>query len=599
MTVLLLMACGGGDGGSDNGPADVQHGADDGYIETGPADGEPCDDGDPCTMDDVWLDGVCAGTEYDCQSGSPFCVHKACDGEGGCVVDDVKADFCFLDGACYQDGVANPKDACGECDASADQMGWSTAAGVTACSDGNACTVDDHCEDGKCAGTPLDCDDGDDCTDDHCDEALGCMHDNKEGPCEDGDLCSLGDSCVDGVCVGGAEVPDCNDDNPCTVDTCDPASGCVNVLDPAEACDDQNDCTLDSCNQDDGCAYDNVEGPCEDGDLCTSGDYCLNGECQTGANATECDDDNTCTEDTCNPLFGCIHAKLTGQCDDGWDCTYEDTCLGGQCIGKKTADCPDCEYDPNPHANKVTVFQIGTTGHPGQGLDLDDDPDTCAPTTDCSGGIDNELGLLAVFLNPGVTEAVDNGYLTYVLEFKDFKDDGTPFEVLMHGAYLHDSNPDCDFQSNECAYYVVSASFAVDCSPLANFDNAKLVDGHLKAGGNGYGFAVKTTLMGGGALEIGVSNIRIEADVQLNQGESQVVGMQGFMGGAVDKAELLLAIDSLPDDVFPLDKETIKGMLDTLIVNDLDSDGDGVDDAASISIRFDTIPADLVAPGEG
>ena len=602
--ILGLCACGGGGDGGDgggadsmgqdvppeSGPADVQ--------DTGTVDGTPCDDGDPCTSDDQFLDGVCVGEAYECPSGTPFCVSRSCDGEGGCVVSSVQSDYCFADGGCFGDGVANPKDDCAVCDAMAQPQGWSAAAGVTVCSDGDTCTTDDHCDWGQCVGTPLDCDDGNPCTSGECQPGLGCVQTEVDGFCDDGDLCSLDDICVAGTCMPGRPRPNCDDGNPCTVDSCVPATGCQNVLDPATACNDGNECTTDTCDAVTGCDHDPVGGPCEDGDLCTTGDVCLNGQCQTGNGVPDCEDDSPCTDDSCNPLFGCIHAKLSGDCDDGNECTVDDVCVGGQCTGNKTSACPDCPYEANPHANKVTVFQVGTSGHPGQGMNLDYDVETCAPSTDCSGGIDNELGLLAPFINSGVTEAVENGYLTYLFEFQDFVDDGTPFTLIIHSAYIHKSNPDCDFQNVECAFYAVSETFDVDCTPKGLFDNAVVVDGHLSAGGKGYGFNVKTTLMSGGDLELGITNMRIEADVQMSQAGTQVAGMQGFLGGAVDKGELIMAIDSLPDDVFPLDKETIKGMLDTLIVNDLDSDGDGVDDAASAAIRITTIPAALVPPGD-
>ena len=596
---FLSLSCGGGGSGNDLGGSDVPSDVGWGEVQdSGPLDGAPCDDGDPCTSDDEYQGGICVGKGYECDSGSPFCVHKDCDGEGGCMVSSVQKDFCFVDGACYGDQVANPKDSCGVCDAAADAQGWSAVQGVTVCSDGDACTTDDQCVAGECKGTVLDCDDGNACTVGHCEPGLGCVHDNIDGFCDDGDLCTLNDICIQGTCLPGRALANCDDGNPCTVDACEPSAGCTNQLDPATACDDDNECTADSCNEVSGCSHEPVTGACEEGDLCTQGDFCLNGVCQTGPDLPDCDDGNPCTEDTCNPLFGCIHAKLTGDCDDGQPCTTGDVCLGGQCIGKKTGACPACPYDANPHANKVTVFQIGTSGHPGQGIDVDGDPDTCAPSTDCSGGIDNELGLLAPFLNSGVAEAVGNGYLTYVFEFQEFKDDGTPFTLIIHSAYIHKSNPDCDFQYDECLFYAVSETFDVDCTPKGEFDNATVVDGHLSAGGKGYDFAVKTTLMTGGDLELGISNIQVEADIQMSQSGLQVHSMQGFLGGAVDKGELLMTIDSLPDDVFPLDKETIKGLLDTLIVNDLDTDGNGFADSASAAIRFDTIPADLVPPGD-
>jgi len=596
VVTALFLSCGGSGGETDSGPGDVTQdpGAGD-VIDTGPADGTPCDDGDQCTKDDVWKGGVCAGVEYDCSKGAPFCITRGCDGDGGCTVVDVHDGFCFVEGACFSDGAQNPKDACSKCDPALDQEAWSAASGVSNCSDGNACTLDDHCEAGVCTGGGLkDCNDDNPCTNDHCDESLGCVHDNIEGPCEDDDLCTLQDTCVDGVCTGGQEVPDCDDSNPCTVDACDPSVGCVNDNDPAVACDDDNECTLDNCNEETGCGHEAVEGPCEDGDMCTLGDSCVDGECQSGTDTPDCDDDNECTADTCNPIAGCIHAGVPGDCDDDNDCTVDDTCLGGICSGVKTGLCPDCEVTPNPHANKVTVLQMGTSGHPGQGLDLDGDPTTCAPASDCSGGIDNELGLLAIFVNPAVTEAVENGYLMYVLEFVDFEADDDHFTVHFHGADLAESNLLCDFQNDECEYHPLWVSFDAECNPLVSFDNAVLQGNTLTAGGPGYTFPLQFSLINGGQLELAIKNAQIEADVQLTQAGTQVFSMVGFIGGAVDKNELIDGVEKLPGDAFPIDKETVKELLETFITNDLDTDMDGTPDSASVAVRFDTIPADIV-----
>jgi Lysyl oxidase len=58
-------------------------------------------------------------------------------------------------------------------------------------------------------GTAADCDDGDACTDDICDGALGCLHAPLSAPCNDGNACTAGDACADGACVGGSPAPGC------------------------------------------------------------------------------------------------------------------------------------------------------------------------------------------------------------------------------------------------------------------------------------------------------------------------------------------------------------------------------------------------------
>src|SRR5207247_9781307 len=97
------------------------------------------------------------------------------------------------------------------------------------CTDGNACTTNDTCSPGRCAGgLPLNCDDGNLCTDDSCDPATGCVHTNNTLPCTDGNACTTNDACSGGRCVGGA-APNCDDGDVRPVGSCSPAGGCVHA----------------------------------------------------------------------------------------------------------------------------------------------------------------------------------------------------------------------------------------------------------------------------------------------------------------------------------------------------------------------------------
>jgi len=84
---------------------------------------------------------------------------------------------------------------------------------------------------GSCMpGTPVDCYDGVDCTDDSCNEESDtCDHAPNNGLCDDGVFCNGAETCEASSCQPGA-VPDCDDGNACTVDTCDAVSDeCMNV----------------------------------------------------------------------------------------------------------------------------------------------------------------------------------------------------------------------------------------------------------------------------------------------------------------------------------------------------------------------------------
>src|SRR5262249_32058776 len=75
-------------------------------------------------------------------------------------------------------------------------------------------------------GPAPNCDDGNGCTDDSCNPATGCVHTNNTAPCNDGNACTTNDHCAGGACMGGAAL-NCDDGVACTVDSCNPLTGCV------------------------------------------------------------------------------------------------------------------------------------------------------------------------------------------------------------------------------------------------------------------------------------------------------------------------------------------------------------------------------------
>jgi hypothetical protein len=119
-------------------------------------------------------------------------------------------------------------------------------------------------------------------------------------------------------------APNCDDGNPCTDDSCNPARGCVHT-DNTSSCDDGNACTDDACNPATGCTHSNNSGACNDG--------------------------NVCTDDSCNPATGCVFSNNTASCDDGSPCTTGDVCSAGSCAGTLTTP-----------ATHLVISQIQTNG---------------------------------------------------------------------------------------------------------------------------------------------------------------------------------------------------------------------------------------------
>jgi hypothetical protein len=139
--------------------------------------------------------------------------------------------------------------------------------------------------------TDEDCEDFNPCTIDTCDPGIGCVFDGTgvTDPCDDNNACTENDVCqgdAAGTCAGTGI--DCDDGNPCTADLCDPATGCDN----------------------DGTG---ITDPCDDNDACTENDVCQGDAAGTCSGPpVDCDDNDPCTEDSCNPVIGCVHDPIPG-----------------------------------------------------------------------------------------------------------------------------------------------------------------------------------------------------------------------------------------------------------------------------------------------
>ncbi len=238
------------------------------------------------------------------------------------------------------------------------------ATDVMTCNDGNACTKADQCAAGACKGTAVDCDDGSECTLDHCLPATGCAHDNLVKPCDTKQVCAQS-ACQSGKCIVVNDKP-CDDANACTFDSCSPVAGCQHAVIGGIACDDndgctKNDackfgkckgvgkscddggvCTTDSCDAKSNCVYVPSTKPCNDGDKCTSGDACAGGKC--GGTPKVCKDASECTLDFCNNLTGFCDIKAAVDvtaCEDGNACTSGDSCADIVCKPGATKTCDD------------------------------------------------------------------------------------------------------------------------------------------------------------------------------------------------------------------------------------------------------------------
>jgi hypothetical protein len=179
------------------------------------------------------------------------------------------------------------------------------------------------------------CDDGDPCTNQICSVPDGgCIETINDctlcevSPGVPVDCGTSNDKCdiifcdlATGLCE--TDTVECDDNNPCTNDDCDPSTGtCVYVpiSCPAIAC------STVTCNPSTGqCDY--VDVNCDDNSVCTT-DSCNSGTGECEYVTVTCNDDDVCTTDTCDPVDGCQFTHVDGNngadyCDDLSVCTLD------------------------------------------------------------------------------------------------------------------------------------------------------------------------------------------------------------------------------------------------------------------------------------
>jgi hypothetical protein len=210
----------------------------------------------------VCVDHRCVDVGVDCRDDDP-CTIDSCDNDrGGCVHDP----YCPDDGA-----VCNGSSACAVLPPPF--VGIRCLNVPLDCDDGDACSIDSCVEPSGCRHVPLNCDDGDQCTTDRCDRTRGCLHETIAGCCRTVADCPTdachSRRCIDRQCTSPKPVS-CDDGDASTVDTCDPARGCLHApatAPPPAPCARDGDCPADSdpcttavCERTRGCAQRDVDG---------------------------------------------------------------------------------------------------------------------------------------------------------------------------------------------------------------------------------------------------------------------------------------------------------------------------------------------------
>ncbi|PIQ87455.1 MAG: hypothetical protein COV74_00700, partial [Candidatus Omnitrophica bacterium CG11_big_fil_rev_8_21_14_0_20_45_26] len=255
-------------------------------------------------------------------------------------------------------------------------------------------------------------------------DGTSCYSTGPDNQCQEGYY-----ECQSGACINIAPPPNCDDGNPCTNDSClDPGGSCQHVLiQDCQSCCDDSQCGGGTCDQ----------GQCSDGPKFGGG---FSGGSSSGGGGDvsqgydggmgnagvqyDCDDNNPCTADSCDPFLGCVHEPLNGTtCDLGTACVTDAICQNGVCVpdtfnGDPFLDCDDekpctidscdpvngCEYEPTTDCRECD------DGEWCNGIDMCDGNGECTPGTppDCTynyqcgiGVCDENLNVCGAVPDPG------------------------------------------------------------------------------------------------------------------------------------------------------------------------------------------------------
>ncbi len=348
-----------------------------------------CINGDPIVtcdpIDDCHGPGVCIGSTgtcttplladgTSCPSTNPCVLSSECQ-QGNCnpaeLVQCPSTDQCELNGVCNT--------TTGSCENN-------PVPDNTPCDSGNACASLSVCINKQCTDTDfINCNSTDPCIDSYCDTELGCVVTFNQDPCDNSNLCLENYHCVDGSCPESSGTPvDCNDGNPCTQDECFPQLGCVHsqITDCYSCTINGTDfagapecpplpCEKAFCGSNNICYYvvddTNVIG-CVDDIFCNGQESCSSGQCIHGT-PPSCDDSNGCTIDSCDVGSDqCQNTPNIGQeCGLSDLCVYSAQCNNqGLCEPAGIVTCPpptdqcqvllgcvndQCTYDDAPNGS--------------------------------------------------------------------------------------------------------------------------------------------------------------------------------------------------------------------------------------------------------
>ena len=306
--------------------------------------------------------------------------------------------------------------------------------------------------------------------------------------------------------------------------------------------------------------------------------------CQPNCEGKECGDD------------GC--GGSCGACADGEECSADGQCVPCQpkCDGKECGDdgcggtCGDCPTDkPVCTTDGLCIEecelpqQWGPAGYIAQAqIPKTTDAQNVCPDYSGDGKGDNGLAVVASMANPELQNAIDEGKFVILFEFVDVTDFANTPDFTLNGLAGEQMSPG----PNE--YLVSPEAYDETCTPIIYFEGASISSGVLQAGPSKFELMIPVQDL---PLKFTLIDAQVTGNV-IEGGPDGVVVEDGVIAGVLTKEEIENTLAVLQEQCDQADpKPSWCGYLSTAkqfinLIFDLDRDGDGQKDAASVCLTY-------------